>query len=157
MSKGFKLMRIKNGKLYPLYVLHTKEVPMNVWLPAESGPLNDRGKVKGKMELAYRPGWHIAGTCPEAPQITEKRNEMVWVECEYPTEIDYNEVARRNGTNKDGKVIAVKACLKDIPYNGFYYFKTSYKQTEPWIIAGAIKITRIMSWDEVDTLRKRTA
>ena len=155
MSTGFKLMRIKNGKLYPLYVLYNKEIPIGKWLQAEAGPVNERGKVKGKMELAYRPGWHIAGSKPEAPQITEKRDEMVWVECEYANKIDYNPIARQNGTNKKGKIVSIKACLREIPYDGFYYFKTSFKQKEPWIITGAIKITRIMTWEEVDELRKK--
>ena len=37
----YKLFRIKNGKLYPLYVLADKEMPIGVKIKAEVGELKD--------------------------------------------------------------------------------------------------------------------
>ena len=38
--KAYKLFRIKNGKLYPLYVFANEEVPMGVRLDAKAGELS---------------------------------------------------------------------------------------------------------------------
>ena len=69
---AYKLFKIKQDKLYPLYILTDKEVPMNVWLEAENGELLDSGKVKSKLgQLCYRPGWHLADI-PYAAHIGQK-------------------------------------------------------------------------------------
>ena len=87
--KGYKMFRLINEKLYPLYVLADKETVMNEWLDAEDGPMKD-GKVKSKLgKLAYRPGWHIA-EIPNSPWIGKKdrngelirRANNVWCEVE---------------------------------------------------------------------------
>jgi len=149
-GRGYKLFRVKNGRLYPLYILRNEEVPMGVWVKAKDGPRTADGKVKGKMVLAYRPGWHIAGTKPEAPQITNQKG-CVWCEVEYKTERNYMPEARENGW-RGGKWAAVRACLDHIPEDGFYWYRTSAKQTEPWIIAGDMKVNRILTDDEVREL-----
>ena len=70
MAIGYKLFRLKRGKLYPLYVLANEETPMGVWLDAQSGPRTERGKVKSRLgELAYRPGWHINDGLPYVNHI----------------------------------------------------------------------------------------
>lgn len=150
---GFKLFRIKGGKLYPLYILRNEEIPIGVWLEAKEGPRTLDGKVKGKMTLAYRPGWHIAGTKPEAPQITNQEN-CVWCEVEYKTNHDYCPEANANGW-KNGRWAAVRADIKRIPVDGFYTYKTSAKQTEPWIIAGEMKVVKVLSEREVEELCKK--
>jgi hypothetical protein len=160
MSKAYKLFKIKNGRLYPLYILTDKEVPMNVWIKAENGELLENGKVKSKLgQLCYRPGWHLADI-PYAAHIGQKddngnllqKPDTVWCEVEYSDSIDYQPIANENGTNKEGKVIPVKSYLKEIPVNGYYRYKTSPLMFEDWIIAGSIKVNKILTNDEVDSI-----
>ena len=151
IRKGYKLFRLKDGRLYPLYILYNKPIPLGQWLDAEVGPLAPDGvHVKGKMTLAMRPGWHIAGSRPEAPQITIKDN-LVWAEVEYHDDVDYDTEAKANGY-KNGHWAAVRAYIKHIPKNGFYMYKTSWKQTEPWVIAGEMRVVRVLSDEEVERL-----
>lgn len=150
---GYKLFRMdKNGNLHPLYVLSKETVPMNEWVKAhDDAPRDENGKVKGKMRLHYRPGFHIAGSKPEAPQITNQ-TDCIWCLVEYDATICYDEEAKRNGTNKEGKVIELKAELDRLPENGYYHFRTSWKQNEPWIICDKIKVVKILTADEVKQL-----
>lgn len=164
MAIGYKLFKIKNGKLFPLYVLTNKETKMNVWLPAESGELQSNGKVKAKLGdgLAYRPGWHL-GDVPTCCHIGKKQSDgtlaqasdTVWCEVEYSDSINYQDYVNQLGTNAKGKVIPVKACMKEIPVNGFYRYKTNPNMIGDWIIAGAIKVNRILSREEVIEICKR--
>ena len=156
--KAYKLFRIKGGKIYPLYVLSDKETPIGEWIEAECGELQSNGKVKAKLGngLCYRPGWHIT-TVPVANHIGKKsedgilkmRKDTVWCEVEFSDKINYQNIANKNGTNKKGVIVPVKAYLKEIPKDGFYYYQTNAKAETPWIIAGAIKVNRILSLDEV--------
>ena len=158
---GYKLFRQKNGKLYPLYVLANEETPMNVWLDAKSGPRTDRGKVKSKLgELAYRPGWHINDGLPYVNHIYTMHNGQkylkdgcVWCEVEYKTDKSYEEEARLAGF-KNGKFSPVRAQLPYIPKNGYYRYKTSPQMDGAWIIAGEIKVNRILSDAEVEEICK---
>lgn len=159
MSKiGYKLFREKRGHLFPLYVLSEKETPIGEWLEAEAGELQPNGKVKAKLGngLCFRPGWHLS-TLPFANHIGIKKDgvivaqhpDTIWCEVEYSDDIDYQEKANENGTNRHGKVIPAKAYLKEIPVNGFYRFKTNPNMFGEWIIAGAIKVNRVLSHEEV--------
>lgn len=73
--KVYKLLRIKDGKLYPLFINRKEETQLGVWMDAECYP------TKG---FAIRRGWHCCYQ-PLAPHLKielangEKR---VWVECE---------------------------------------------------------------------------
>jgi len=160
MKTAYKLFKIKSGKLYPLYILADKEIPMGEWIEAETGELLDNGKVKSKLgQLCFRPGFHLADI-PYAAHIGQKDGEgnllmkpdTVWCEVEYSDEVDYQPVANKNGTNKDGKVIPVKSYLKEIPVNGYYRYKTSPLMYEDWIIAGAIKVLKILTNEEIDRI-----
>lgn len=161
MGIAYKLFKLKNGKLFPLYVLADKETVMGEWLPAEAGELQENGKVKAKLGngLAYRPGWHL-GEIPLATHIGKKQEDgslaqaadTVWCECEYSDTINYQPLANQNGTNKKGVIVPVKACLKEIPVDGFYRYKTNPNMTGDWIIAGAIKVNRILSNEEVQKI-----
>lgn len=164
MSKiGYKLFRVKRGRLFPLYVLSEKETQMGVWLNAESGEILPNGKVKAKLGngLCYRPGWHVS-QIPLASHIGIKKNgvivaqhpDTVWCEVEYSDEIDYQPEADANGMNKEGKIISSKAYLKHIPIDGYYRFKTNPNMQGNWIIAGAIKVNRMLSYDEVEKICK---
>ena len=159
--KAYKLFKIKNEKLYPLYIYANEEIPMGVWINAKVGQTSKDGKhVKSKLgDLALRPGWHSTdipladhiGT-KQADGILAQSKDTVWCEIEVSDEINYTEQARMNGTNKDGKVVAVKACLKTIPIDGFYFFQTNPLAKAKWIISGAIKVNRILENKEVAEL-----
>lgn len=160
IATGYKMFKIKDGKLYPLYVLADKETTFGEWLPAEDGEMQD-GKVKSKLgKLAYRPGWHIA-LIPNSPWIGKKtetgelvrRADNVWAEVEYATDVCYSAEARENGW-KAGKWAAQRAYLKHIPWNGYYRFRTNTNGDE-WIIAGNMKVNRILTDDEVFTICRK--
>ena len=160
-EKAYKLLKInKNGQLFPLYVLANKETPVGEWIPAESGELQANGKVKAKLGdgLCYRPGWHLAEV-PFADWIGERqadgtlarRKDNVWCEVEYPTDIDYNPEAFENGkrTTKKGETnVESRRFLRHIPENGYYNYRTQ-AAADVWIITGAIKITKVLTDDEV--------
>lgn len=150
---GYKLFRIdKNGDLHPMYVLAKETIPMNEWVYAQDdAPRDENGKVKGKMRLHYRPGFHIAGSKPEAPQITNQ-NGCVWCLVEYDATNCYDDEARKNGMNAKGKCIAIKAELNHLPKDGYYHFRTSHKQNEPWIICDKIRVIKILSDTDVAIL-----
>lgn len=149
----YKLFRIKNGKLYPLYVNANKPTPLGIWLKAEAGELTPDGKVKSRLgKLAYRPGWH-SGDMPVACHIGEKQvatdkfpsyrpDNQVWCECEVHTNIDYTNEAGKHG-------------LKHIPDNGGYWFKTNPNMIGRWYISGEIKVNRILTDFEVNAINKK--
>ena len=160
---GYKLFKVKAsqpGKLFPLYVYANEETPMNEWVDAKLGEVASDGKhVKSKLgELALRGGWHLNENVPHVTHIGRKDEngniaylfeDQVWCEVEYSDSIDYQPLVNENGKNKQGKVIPKNACMKEVPVDGFYRYKTNAKQKEPWIIAGAIKINRVLSDAEV--------
>ena len=158
---GYKLLRInKNepGKLFPLYVLADKETPIGTWLPAESGYRRDNGKVHSRLgDLAYRPGWHINDKVPYVQHIfswhdNEKymRDDCVWCEVEYKDDINYQDAAKeRSLAMHKGKFVARDAYLDYIPKNGYYRYKTNPQMYGEWIIAGEMKVLRVMDDEEV--------
>ena len=168
MGIGYKLLRIKryedgSYRLFPLYVFANEETKIGAKLDAKNGPLTNSGRVRSRLgELSYRPGWHIT-TCPLANQIYCRKNgikyqrpDTCWTEVWYSDEIDYTLVAHENGVNKKtGNFSAVKACLREIPVNGFYYYKTNPQAEVDWLIAGSIKILRVLSNEEVAELCRR--
>lgn len=60
--------------------------------------------------------------------------------------------ANENGKNKKGIVIPRNAYLKDIPYDGYYRYKTNPNMYEDWIIAGGIKVIKVLSDEEVNKI-----
>lgn len=160
---GYKLFKVKAsqpGKLFPLYVYANEETPMNEWVDAKLGEIASDGKhVKSKLgELALRGGWHLNENVPHVTHIGRKDEngniaylfeDHVWCEVEYSNNIDYQPLVNENGKNKQGKVIPKNACMREVPVDGFYRYKTNANQSEPWIIAGAIKINRVLSDAEV--------
>ena len=157
MAIGYKLFRMKEGKLYPLYVLANKETPVGKWIEAECGEMSENGKVKSRLgELAYRAGWHLNDEVPYVSHIYSIHNGKkylkdgcVWTEVEYADEVNYQEEANKNGMHKNGKFVPRDAYLRVIPKNGYYRYKTSPNMTGEWIISGSIRINRIMSDEEV--------
>lgn len=158
--KAYKLFKIKNGKLYPLYVFANEEMQMGVRLYAKAGELSKDGKhVKSKLgDLAYRPGFHTT-EIPLANHIGKKMPDgslvqaadTVWCEVEISDGFDYTETCKMIGTNDKGKVISVNCCLKELPENSdwFYWFTTNPNAKARWLISGEMTINRILSNEEV--------
>lgn len=153
--KAYKLFKIKDGQLFPLYVNASRPVPLGIWLEAEAGPLAADGKhVKSKLgNLAYRPGWHCSDY-PVALHIGEKENpkdklpsyrprSQVWAEVEVMDRVNWQQEADKQGKNPRDKQ------LKVVPVNGYYEYKTNPNMYGRWIIAGNIRVNRILSDDEV--------
>lgn len=159
---GYKLFRVKRsapGQLFPLYVLADQPVPIGVWLPAEEGLRTRDGKVKSRIgDLTFRPGWHLSDIplaihigIKENGKITYMHDNEIWCECEYSGGIDYQPVADALGT-RDGVLYPKEAMLQEIPVNGFYRYKTNPQMLGNWIIAGSIKVCRILHDSEVAAL-----
>ena len=158
---AYKLFRVKKtepGKIFPLFVDADNETPVGKWVAAKCGERNEKGKVLSKLgPLCYRPGWHLSdipyvthiGIKGSSGEIEFLNPNHVWCEVEYSSEINYQDVANQNGINKKGILIPKNAYLTCIPENGYYTYKTNPNMTGEWIIAGAIKVNRIISDKEV--------
>ena len=90
--KTYKLFRIKNNKLYPLYVEAKREIPIGIWQRAECGEKVDDTHVKASGcggKLSLRPGFHSCevpwtdwiGQLMEDGTLAQRSN-TVWCECE---------------------------------------------------------------------------
>ena len=156
---GYKLFRYSKGNLFPLYVLANKPIPLGVWLEAEAGERNEKGKVKSRLgALAYRPGWHINDDAPYVEHIYTmhdgkkcQKDGTVWAEVEYHTDRCYNPEAREAGW-RGGKWSASRAQLDYIPVGGYYKYRTNPQMKGFWVIAGEMKVNRILTDDEVREL-----
>ena len=178
---AYKLFRIKNGKLYPPMVpnKNNEATPMSTWIEAEPGEFagysktgRPRVKSEGTGTPAFRPGWHLS-EIPRAPQFDRKGirgpvfpKDFIWAECEYASEIDYQEEADAKGYQRtyiteDGSIkIALSssfqyslAGLDHVPVNGCYRYRTNPRADTPvWIISGAIIIKRLLSDEEVNEI-----
>lgn len=140
--KTYKLFRLRNGKLFPLYVFANEEVEIGKWLDAKVGDKADETHVKSRLgALSLRPGWHST-TLPWTDWIGKRdsdgklmqRKDTVWCECE----VEDKEVKceQRYG-------------FRSLNFNGYYLFKTNSKQQNPWIISTSIKVNRILDNAEV--------
>lgn len=152
--KAYKLFRMKKGVLYPLYVNANTPTPVGEWVEAKSGELTEDGKVKSRLgKLAYRPGWHCSDR-PIALHIGAKADphdklpsfrpaNQVWAEVEIKDEIDWQTIADKQGKNPRDKQ------LRFVPKGGYYEYKTNPNMFGKWLIAGEIKVTRVLSDEEV--------
>lgn len=150
--KVYKLCKIKDNKLFPLYVNTHEELKLHEWLIAKEGEKKE-GKVKSKLGLlAYRPGFH-ASSLPCAKHIGKKspigllqKKDTVWVECEVLDLIDYTPLAKAIGNG-----VARKSQLDFIAQGGYYKYKTNTNADDniTWIISGELKINKILTNTEV--------
>ena len=53
--KVYKLFRMRNGKLFPLYVEAKREIPVGEWLTARVGEKVDETHVKASLFLGILP------------------------------------------------------------------------------------------------------
>jgi hypothetical protein len=167
-AKAYKLFRQKDGKLYPLFVDANEEVPLNQWLKAKAGEQAASGQVKSKAgPLAYRPGWH-AGDLPIATHIGAKshgnkrlppdtrRSDEVWAEVEMADDVDWQKTAdERARITKKGTPDPKTAHITDqVPYGGFYRYKTSPTMQGNWMIGGDMRVNRVLTDDEVRAINE---
>ena len=142
----YKLFRIREGRLFPLYVEHTREMEIGVWLEARVGELADATHVKSRGsggKLALRPGFHSTkipftdwiGKKGEDGRLMQRR-DTVWIECE--VEGDQLQISDRNG-------------LRTIPH-GWYQYRTRPGQPFPWIISDRILLNRPLEREEVEAI-----
>ena len=127
--KLFRTLKTRPGELFPLFIGKSKAVPVGEWIDAEYIP------TKG---FAHRPGWHV-GTEPNAPHLMKKDGTMqagrVWAEVEISAEVDWQSVADQSPT-KD---------IRDrVPTNGCYVFKRPTHQGGAWMIAGSMRVNKIL-------------
>lgn len=174
---GYKVFVVKNGKLYPPMVANpdAADTPVGVWLNADIGaqaPDSKTGRKQVKAggkgtqgrsgSLAFRPGWHL-GETPLATQFdrtnpeTGKRElfpeNFVWAECEIAADKNYQEEAMSYGYTKSGKFQHSLAGLPKLPIDGYYKYRTNPNpDTVPWLITGAMKVTRLLDDAEVNRI-----
>ena len=167
--KLFRIKKSKPGELFPLFVKMENDnpVPIGTWEDAEIGEQTNTGKVKSKLgPLAFRPGWHmgdspasfhIGGNIGEGNKPTTRLNDQVWAEVEVSADIDYQPEANANARiGKNGQIVANTAHITDkLPVDGFYRYKTNANMVGNWIIAGSMKINRVLSDDEVSYIHDR--
>jgi hypothetical protein len=172
---AYKLFRVKKsepGKLFPLYVLSEKEVPVGEWIEASMGGMvkDTKGNVKVKSSLgplAMRPGWH-SGDAPFSTHIGKKvdkkdkspsfrADNTVWAEVEVGADVDWQQEANaRAEYTKDGKLISKTAHITDqIPALGFYKYKTNSNMTGNWLISGEMKVNRILTDEQVAEINEK--
>ena len=163
MALAYKLLRVRKdrpGQLFPLYVFPDMALPIGCWLPAKEGERTMDGGVRSRLgRLAFRPGWHLTDECPLAPHIGVMEDgrikymhpDEVWCECEYNDNINYQDTADKMGW-KNGRFDKRRACLEVIPYGGCYRYRTNPKMMGTWIIAGEMKIIRVLGDDEVSQI-----
>jgi hypothetical protein len=135
--KVYKLLRKKKthpGKLFPLFIGSDKPTPLGQWLTAEFLP---------KKGFAHRPGWHV-GPLPIADHLLRKDGTLaadrVWAECEILAEVDYQGHANASPT---------KDMRNRVPLCGYYRFPRPKHQGGEWLIAGNLKINKVLSHADV--------
>jgi len=167
-AKAYKLFKQREGKLYPLFVDANEEVPLNQWLKAKAGEQAASGKVRSKIgELAYRPGWH-AGDLPIATHIGARSHgnpklppdtrpsDQVWAEVDMADDVDWQKIANeRARMTKKGTPDPKTAHITDqVPYGGYYRYKTNPNMTGNWMIGGDMRVNRVLTDDEVKAINE---
>lgn len=70
---------------------------------------------------------------------------FVWAECEYVMDIDYQDEAMSYGYRNGKKFQHSLAGLPRVPEGGSYKYRTNPRpDTVPWVITGAIKVTKLL-------------
>ena len=139
----YKLLRIRNGRLFPLFVETDREMKIGEWLEAGIGEKADDTHVKSKLgPLSLRPGFHSTEV-PFTDWIGKRqggglvqRQGTVWCECEVDGQ-------QEHPSERYGK--------RTLPED-WYYFRTKPNQPFPWIISNRIKIMRVLDHAEVEAV-----
>ena len=130
----------------------------------EAGFLPKGSKAKTIKAVAARPGWH-AGDNPTAAHIGPevkidgksykiRGDDQVWAEVEMPADVDWQAIAdSRAVLKKDGTPNVKTAHITDeLPFDGYYRYKTNPNMQGNWLISGDMKVNRILDRDEVKRL-----
>ena len=135
--RAFKLFRTKRGHagaLFPLFIDRGSAVHVGEWVEARFVP------TKG---YAPRPGWHVA-PAPEAPHLCRKDGTMaperVWAEVEVP---DHD-----GGWQRVADATPTGDIRDRVPVGGFYRFKRPANQGGEWLIAGSMRVVRVLAAGE---------
>lgn len=146
MMITYKLFRIKDGELYPLYVLAKDKVEVGKFLKAEEGVKTSKGKVQSKIgDLSYRAGWH-SSNLPKFEHITSAykddklRKGFAIAECKVFGKNNTEEAQAKKGKWYD-------KCFKSLKeYRGWYFFKTntSANKEQKWIISDNLIVSKII-------------
>ena len=91
MMKAYKLVRIKDGKLYPLFINKKEQFKIGKQMIAECYPTNG---------FAVRKGFHCC-FIPYAPHLKEKLSNgeiRVWIECEVEDWQSYDRPESQGGS-----------------------------------------------------------
>lgn len=160
MSYAYKLFRVSKshkGCIFPLYVDADEPTPIGTWVSAKCGTQTANGKVKSRLgELCYRPAWHLSdyplathiGVKGTSGRIEMMKPDTVWCICEYSDQISYQAEADRNGF-VNGKFVPKCAYIKYVPTHGYYRYKTNPNMFGTWILAGEIKVVKVLTDEEV--------
>lgn len=141
---AYKLLKKKKsrpGEYFPLFVGPARAVPIGVWIAAENIPTK-------KLGLEPRPAWHCVEK-PEAKHLKKKLvggEERVWAEVEISADIDYQPIAES---------MPKKQMKNQVPDSGYYTFQRPKGQGGFWILAGAMKVNRILTQEEVDEINAK--
>ena len=168
-SKDVYFFTASNGRKYVPTTGGKMGTSVNIPDEATRKELQDAGFPAGGKAItcvAYRPGFH-AGESPSSshigskepgmlnakgkPYVNTRRPNEVWAEVEMPDDVDWQSRANAAAkTNKDGTMNKASAHITDeIPFGGFYNYKTTAAMTGDWRISGSIKVNRVLSDDEV--------
>lgn len=157
----------KNGKPYvPAKTGSVVEISKKTARELYRAGLTTKPDVKTFKGVALRPGWH-AGDVPVAKHIgpepkengkkTKKRGaDQVWAEVEMPADVDWQTVANSKVEyNKEtGEPIISSMDINDeIPFGGHYRYKTTPNMAGDWMIAGSVKVNRVLSDAEAQAIR----
>ena len=85
-----------------------------------------------------------------------RAEDTVWAEVEMPAGRDWQSVADSNARiMKNGQSEAKTAHITDqIPFGGFYRYKTNPNMTGEWLISGNIKVNRVLDDAEVASINE---
>jgi len=85
-----------------------------------------------------------------------RAEDTVWAEVEMPADVDWQSVADSNARiMKNGQPESKTAHITDqIPFGGFYRYKTNPNMTGEWLISGNMKVNRVLTDDEVASINK---
>ena len=85
-----------------------------------------------------------------------RAEDTVWAEVEMPADTDWQSVADSNArVMNNGKPEAKTAHITDqIPFGGFYRYKTNPNMTGEWLISGDLKVNRVLDDAEVSEINK---
>lgn len=83
-----------------------------------------------------------------------RAEDTVWAEVQMPAGVDWQSVADSNARiMKSGQPEAKSAHITDqIPYGGYYRYKTNPNMTGEWLISGNIKVNRVLTDAEVSKI-----